>query len=78
MDTLSQDVAKLLGTALHQPVAADDNVEMASCKQWDSMKHIEIVMLLEERFEVSFEPQDIPLLTSQRVIVDMIGKMRHA
>jgi len=78
MDTINQAVAALLSTALNRPVEADGNIEMISCRQWDSMKHIEIIMLLEERFGVSIEPQDIPLLTSQRAINEMIRKLRHA
>ena len=72
------EVARLLSLLLGQAVVPESNMSMASCPAWDSMKHIEIIMTLEEHFQVSFAPQDIPALTSQPLIVAKLQELAHA
>ena len=49
---------------------------MESEPKWDSMKHIEVIMVLEEELGISFRPESIPTLTSMAKIVDEINKLK--
>lgn len=75
MDTTAIEAAGLLGVLLGQTVSPEDNVSMESCTAWDSMKHIEIIMTFEEKFGVSFAPEDIPRLTSQALLTAKVEEL---
>lgn len=45
-------------------------------EQWDSLKHIEIVMALEDEFDVIFTADEIVSLTSLRIIADKLTAMQ--
>ncbi|GHS88866.1 hypothetical protein FACS189487_08020 [Campylobacterota bacterium] len=61
-------VQKLLELLLGKPI---DPAKTALGVEplWDSMKHIEIVMTIEEEFGVLFDPSVIPTLVSYAAIV---------
>jgi acyl carrier protein len=43
---------------------------------WDSMKHIEIIIMCESNFNISFSPTEIPLLTSVGKIKEIIDNKK--
>ncbi len=75
METTQDAVARLLSLLLGQPVAAKDDTRMESCAAWDSIKHIEIIMTIEEHFGVSFDAQDIPRLTTQALLTAKVEEL---
>jgi len=43
-------------------------------EEWDSLKHITIITELETVFDIQFEPNEIELLVSSEIIIDLISK----
>ncbi|MDR1373242.1 MAG: acyl carrier protein [Dysgonamonadaceae bacterium] len=41
-----------------------DNISQSNCTKWDSMNHLNLIVELEEEFDVSFEPEDIAEMKS--------------
>ena len=78
MQSIAEETATILSLLLGVPVTLQSSVTMAACPAWDSMKHIEIIMTIEEHFDVSFAPQDIPLLTSQDALIAKVKELTHA
>lgn len=39
---------------------------------WDSLQHMQIIFALEERFNIEFTEEEIPLMNSCRIIVESI------
>jgi len=37
----------------------DETVSQKNCEKWDSMNHLNLVIALEEEFDISFEPEEI-------------------
>lgn len=68
-------VAEILAILLNIPVTRDADIRMSECPQWDSLKHIEIIMTVEQRLGVSFAPEDIPLLVTQKSITDRVNSL---
>ena len=55
---INQQVRRLLSLALKRPLHAAENPSRASEPGWDSLKHVEIVFLMEDHFRVRFrEPE---------------------
>lgn len=60
-------------------LAADEvarGVSPEAVEGWDSEKHVELVVALEDRFGCQFEADDVPELTSLERMEEIIG--RHA
>jgi acyl carrier protein len=72
---VEERVAKALSALLEQEVPPNGCIQMDSCAAWDSVKHIEIIMTIEDLFSVSFAPEDIPALTSQRRLTTAIQQL---
>jgi len=43
-----------------------------NCAEWDSLQHLNIMVELEEVFEVSFEPEEISEMISLDKIIEVI------
>jgi acyl carrier protein len=55
-------------------ISDSDSVE--TIKAWDSVRHLNLIMAIEERFSLTFEADEIPELISVRAIADALD--RHA
>lgn len=71
-ERIIQILIDVLGVA--RPVASSDDFGPRTCAEWDSARHLRVVMALEEEFSCVFEPAEIPLLTSvpaiERILKD--------
>jgi acyl carrier protein len=47
---------------------------MKTIKSWDSLRHLNLILALEEHFGVTFEPEEIPELTSVEKLSEAIAK----
>lgn len=73
-DTASE-LAAVLSAVLGVSVSTGEELVFRDSLGWDSMKHIEIIMAVEETFGVSFAAEDIPRMTSQAVLLRTISDM---
>ena len=71
---VSEKLANILSTVFEKTILTGDNFSMESGDEWTSLKHIELIVMLEEEFEISFEPEMIPELTSQQKLLEYIEK----
>jgi acyl carrier protein len=73
-NTPEQTVRQIMSDVLEVPLeSVDDNVTMQNTDTWDSLRHMEIVVAIEEKFGVDFEALELMELTSLRDIMRMIG-----
>ncbi len=78
-EQLQDKFLKVMSLLFKREIKADDGLSMAANrKEWSSIKHIEIIMTMEEEFDISFEPEDIPLLTSQNVLWEKVQELVNA
>jgi acyl carrier protein len=76
---LRSEVPRLLGFILRREIAEDENPSRASEAGWDSLKHIELVFLLEDHFGVRFAEQEIAALEDARGIECLVeAHLLHA
>lgn len=69
MSPLAADVeqrarAVVAGVLDQDPESIDDSTEQSGIPEWDSLRHLELVMALEHEFGVSFHMETVPELTS--------------
>ncbi|MDR0664318.1 MAG: acyl carrier protein [Helicobacteraceae bacterium] len=65
---MKEKLVKILSAVLGKEVSADKDISMQSEPLWDSIRHIEIIMTVEEEFNIAFATEDIPYLTSKSEI----------
>ncbi|MFN7923992.1 MAG: acyl carrier protein [Bryobacteraceae bacterium] len=53
------------------PASSPDNVET-----WDSIKHLELVMALEQEFGVQFSPEEIEQLLSVELVASLVEEKK--
>jgi acyl carrier protein len=69
----------LLVEALHIPEAqATPDLAFGDLPQWDSMGHMEVMMLLEQRYNVEINADTIAALTSVPAIHNYLKENGHA
>ena len=52
----------------------DENLSQNSCDKWDSLKHLNLIVELENEFEVEFEPEDIAEMKNFKAIMQILEK----
>ncbi len=61
MPPIEEIVAQVLGMPVEE---VTDDTGPNTAKNWDSMRHIELVLTLETTFGVKFSPSEIMLISS--------------
>ena len=51
-----------------EPAAIDDNASPDTIANWDSLRHMNLIVALEEEFNVSFKEDDIPAMLNYKLI----------
>jgi acyl carrier protein len=70
-------VADLLSLAIGRPVVPAELVSRDSEPRWDSLRHVELIFMLEDRFAVQFTEEEMGALRSSRQIADALER-KHA
>ncbi|HEE9523625.1 TPA: acyl carrier protein, partial [Campylobacter jejuni subsp. jejuni] len=53
------------------------NLSMNNCPEWNSLAHIDIIMSLEEEFEIKFDKEKLTELNSQNMLLKEIKKLKN-
>ncbi|EPO9334971.1 acyl carrier protein [Campylobacter jejuni] len=67
---------EILENILETKVDENTNLSMENCKNWTSLTHIDIIMSLEEEFEIKFNKEDLSLLKSQSTLLEKIQTLK--
>jgi acyl carrier protein len=73
---MRQQIKDILSLALRSEIA--DDCSQRNCHNWDSLNHLNIVIALEEAFDISFEPEEIAEMIDIDAIVSIILKKQQA
>jgi acyl carrier protein len=55
-------------------INVDDTTAQTTCVEWDSLRHLNLIIELEIEFDISFEPEEMACMKS----IDTIGKIVSA
>jgi acyl carrier protein len=74
--TTSDAVLALLERLFRQKLPADLSVPRSQVAGWDSLAHLDMILALEEAFDVRFEIEEIERMNSVQSILDMLTAKR--
>lgn len=63
---------EILENILETKVDENTNINMENCKNWTSLTHIDIIMSLEEEFDIKFNKNELSQLMSQNELLKAI------
>lgn len=69
---LRQQVLELLADVLETPLSGDSNPERRFVDSWDSLKHMELILSLEETYGVRFTSHEVAGVESLDDLVRII------
>lgn len=55
-------------------VEVNENTDQKNCDAWDSLRHLNLIIELEDEFNISFEPEEIAQLKSIALIEELISQ----
>ncbi|EAJ8916783.1 TPA: acyl carrier protein [Campylobacter jejuni] len=68
---------EILKNILEIEVNKHTNLSMNNCPEWNSLAHIDIIMSLEEEFEIKFDKEKLTELNSQNMLLKEIKKLKN-
>jgi acyl carrier protein len=71
-------VAELLTITVGRRIALTEAITRDSEATWDSLKHVELIFMLEDRFGVRFSEEEMAALRSSDEILRVIEEKRAA
>jgi acyl carrier protein len=71
------EVHRLLSFILRRPVGDEENPSRATEPGWDSLKHVELVFLIEDHFGMRFSEQEIVDLEDAGGIERLVDSSRR-
>ncbi|MCI0519650.1 MAG: acyl carrier protein [Chloroflexi bacterium] len=78
-ESLTERIQTLIAEALQiPPETTSPDLTFGDLPQWDSMGHMEVMLLLEERFGVEINADTIAALTSVPLICAYLQENGHA
>ena len=61
---LNQKVNEMLSVLLKEEFGAEAMIDRDDTPKWDSLKHVELIFLLEDEFDIEIPEEDMPGLSS--------------
>ena len=74
---MKDSVLRIISQILNVPIERlEDDSSPDTVENWDSLKHMNLILALEEEFAVAFSDDDVVEMLSVRRIVDILEKKR--
>ena len=74
---MENKIAEIFSSLFGREIVPGDDFSMENQDDWDSMKHIEIIMTLEEELGISFDAKDIPDMTYLKKIFFKVKDLKE-
>jgi len=74
-DKVNPKLAQIMAEVFHlspQKISIDDNTD--TIEEWDSLGHIQLILSVEETFNIKFSTELIPKLISVKAMQDALRK----
>lgn len=71
-DELRKQVGSILSDVLNTALPQNENPKREEIPNWDSLKHMELILRLEEHFNIRFSIKEVAGITSVDDLVEII------
>lgn len=72
---MKEKIIEIMSEVFEVPVSEfPADIKQENIDNWDSLRHLNLIVELEDVFDKSFEPEEISEMTSMDKIIEMIEK----
>jgi acyl carrier protein len=72
------EVKEILAKVLEIDIASIfDNATQKDIAKWDSLQHLNLIVEIEDKYDISIDPEDISEMLSIEKIIEIIKKYKH-
>lgn len=72
---MKEKIIEIMSEVFEVPVSEfPSEIKQENIDKWDSLRHLNLIVELEDVFDKSFEPEEISEMTSMDKIIEMIEK----
>lgn len=75
-EEIRSKVAAIMADVLRIPLTDQHNLIRNQTAAWDSLKHLEIILAIEDEFQVRFSAEQVTNIQSLEDIVAILGEKR--
>ena len=74
----SKEVKEILANVLEIDIATIfDNATQKDIAKWDSLQHLNLIVEIEDKYDISIDPEDISEMISIDKIIEIIKKYKN-
>jgi acyl carrier protein len=74
----STEVKRILANVLEIDIATIfDNATQKDIAKWDSLQHLNLIVEIEDKYDISIDPEDISEMVSIDKIIEIIKKYKN-
>jgi acyl carrier protein len=74
----STEVKEILANVLEIDIATIfDNATQKDIAKWDSLQHLNLIVEIEDKYDISIDPEDISEMVSIDKIIEIIKKYKN-
>lgn len=77
-NNINKKIYEILSNILEIKVDRSTNISMIECPKWTSLAHVDIIMSLEEEFDITFDEKILSKLNTQQKIIETIKGLINA
>ena len=73
---MREDLLEVFSIVFNKTFKENEVISKQTEENWDSLKHIELIMAIEEQFEITFNPEEIPELDEFHKFLEKIEELK--
>jgi acyl carrier protein len=74
----STEVKEILAKVLEIDIATIfDNTTQKDISKWDSLQHLNLIVEIEDQYDISIDPEDISVMITIEKIVEVVNKYKN-
>jgi acyl carrier protein len=74
-NVLEREISAAFSIILGLAVTPEQEVERSETPEWDSLKHMELIFAIEDRFGVQFSEAELAELSSKSKVVKLLSEL---
>jgi acyl carrier protein len=72
MKSIDERLSEVFNRAFDDVVAINDNLSKITDERWDSLNHLNLIVELEDEFEISLDETEIETINSVKMIKELL------
>lgn len=74
----SKEIIEIMSKVFEIEVSdISENASQKEIMKWDSLQHLNLIVEIEDRYDISIEPEDIAVMVSIEKIIEVLNKYKN-